>query len=152
MATFGDTMGSRCRFLVPWQTQALPAPLPLSSLSCVVLSGPAVEVRGCAVCVGRSTLNLMRSRLLVETWAEAGPCAGAMASSPSVCRTRVLPSTVPPSLRANPVQALLMVNGHCFDPGVTATNPYHRSRSPCSARVPRSTAWPLWTCGCSLGP
>lgn len=50
MATFGDSMGSCFRLLVPWQTQALPAPLPLSSLSCVVLSGVAVEVRGCAVC------------------------------------------------------------------------------------------------------
>lgn len=50
MATFGDSMGSCFRLLVPWQTQALPASLPLSSLSCVVLSGVAVEVRGCAVC------------------------------------------------------------------------------------------------------
>ena len=125
MATFGDTMGSCFRLLVPWWT--VWDLLPLSSRSCVVLSGPAVEVRGCVVCVGGSTLNLMGGGLLVETWAGAGPCAGDMASSPSVCRTRVLPSTVLPSLRANPVQPLVMVNGHSLDPGVTAMSPYHRS-------------------------
>lgn len=129
----------------------------LRSPCCPVWSSPSGGGRGgtCGVCQRERTVHVTGSGGAVKTRLGAGPCGGHSFRPIWVCGEPKDPSPpfkALPSLGANPVQTPVMVNGHFFDPEVTTTSPYRRSRSPRSALGSRSTVRHAWSCGCSPGP